>query len=139
MQCLKQLNRKIDDSLPSFLSNFEYRSVQTNGKTFGEYARNPLERIKGRSGFSQWADVLHTAPERHSEDESRTTRVYSDSCTGHWLAVMQVPRGTRRGSSCLFCSPALNARSGPQLEMSGGSEWRLGTWKGTAGYPNFKR
>lgn len=61
--------------------------------------RDPLEVIQDIYGSPTYCEQMKFAPERHWEDEDRTSRVYHEMHTGKWWWRKQVscaPPFTRR-------------------------------------------
>ncbi|KAI0366896.1 hypothetical protein BV20DRAFT_1025390 [Pilatotrama ljubarskyi] len=79
-----ELNKIIDDHLPSGRPRFKRREVVVQGEAFEVYYRDVLECIRALFGDPEFANDLLLVPERHYTDESRQTRVFFDMHTGDW-------------------------------------------------------
>lgn len=85
-----ELNKIIDDKLPSRQPAFRCFEASIGGEKFIMFCRNLLECAK-----ALWADTEHVrylvvAPERHYADEDQMLHLYHDLHTGEWWWATQV-------------------------------------------------
>ncbi|KAJ3711002.1 hypothetical protein C8R42DRAFT_596503, partial [Lentinula raphanica] len=79
-----ELNRVIDDELPSPRPAFSRSEVIVGGAAFDLYTRPILDCVRALYGNPEFSQYLCFTPERHYTDADRTTRLYHDMNTGRW-------------------------------------------------------
>ncbi|KAH9911468.1 uncharacterized protein BXZ73DRAFT_56964, partial [Epithele typhae] len=85
----RELNRLIDEELPSGRPPFHRHEIEVGGEKFEVFFRDVLLCIKALFGDPEFAPLLLLTPEQHYTDESRQERVYFDMNTGKWWWVQQ--------------------------------------------------
>ena len=86
----RELNKIIDEDLPSILPKFRCKSTPVLGEKVDLYYRPILECIEALLGNADFAKELVFSPERHYSDEDCTIRLYHDMHTGKWWWDTQV-------------------------------------------------
>ncbi|KAH9835183.1 uncharacterized protein C8Q71DRAFT_797434 [Rhodofomes roseus] len=105
-----QLNKIIDEKLPTRRPMFQRFEVAIGGERFEMFKRDVLE-----CALALWGDAEHTpylcvSPERHYADADHTQRLYHDFNTGEWwwatqtaypvyLTIGNLPKEIRRKPS----------------------------------------
>ncbi|KAG6875884.1 hypothetical protein C0992_001897 [Termitomyces sp. T32_za158] len=79
-----ELNKIIDDKLPTGCPRFTRREVVVGGEAFVLYSQNVLECICALWGDSKFASLLQVAPEHHYVDSNCTIHLYHEMKTGKW-------------------------------------------------------
>ena len=87
---MRELNRIIDEKLPSTRPCFERHEIMVAGEAFEVWTRDVLECVKALYGDPDFAPLLLLVPERHYTDADKTNRVYFDMHTGQWWWATQV-------------------------------------------------
>ncbi|KAI0762223.1 hypothetical protein C8Q74DRAFT_135973 [Fomes fomentarius] len=85
----RELNKIIDDKLPSGRPRFHRHEIVIAEEAFEVYFRNILECVEALFGDPEFAPILLLVPERHYADADRTIRVYFDMNTGKWWWATQ--------------------------------------------------
>ena len=85
-----ELNKIIDNQLPSRRPAFTHHEAQVAGEAFDIYMRDILECVQALYGDPEHTQYLCFAPERHYADADRTQRLYHDMQTGKWWWATQV-------------------------------------------------
>ena len=86
----RELNKIIDEDLPSTLPKFRCKSTPVLGESVDLYYRPIMECIEALLGNVDFAKDLIFGPERHYSDEDCTIRLYHDLHTGKWWWDTQV-------------------------------------------------
>lgn len=90
LQGLRELNRIIDEQLPSHRPRFQRAETELDGIKFDVYYRDVIACIRALFADKAFAPYLLFAPERHYTDETRQNRLYHDMHTGKWWWTTQV-------------------------------------------------
>lgn len=85
-----ELNRIIDEQLPSRRPTFVRHQIVVQGQSFDLFKRDLLDCIRALYGDPRHAEYLCVAPERHYADADKTVRLYHDFNTGRWWWSTQV-------------------------------------------------
>jgi hypothetical protein len=85
----KELNKIIDQKLPSERPTFRHKEIIVAGEVFDLHYRDILECVKELFGDPELAEHLILAPERHYVDEDQGIHQYDDMHTGKWWWSMQ--------------------------------------------------
>ncbi|THH31606.1 hypothetical protein EUX98_g2563, partial [Antrodiella citrinella] len=80
----REINKIIDEKLPSSRPRFRCKEVLVAGEVFDVYYRDALECVKALYGDPSFAADLVYTPERHYADANHTVRMYHDMHTGKW-------------------------------------------------------
>jgi Plavaka transposase len=94
----RELNKIIDNSLPSRRPKFQRKEIIVAGESFDVYFRDILQCIQALYSNPEFATTLAFAPERHYADADMTIRVFTEMHTGKWWWATQVSKFV------LFCS-----------------------------------
>ncbi|TFK60899.1 hypothetical protein BDN72DRAFT_778839 [Pluteus cervinus] len=84
-----ELNKFIDQNLPSPHPEFMRQEFTIDGHTYELYHRDPLECIRTLWGDRELTPHLIFRPERHYEDADCTIRVFHDMHTAKWWWATQ--------------------------------------------------
>ncbi|KAF9789139.1 hypothetical protein BJ322DRAFT_1017868 [Thelephora terrestris] len=85
-----ELNRIIDQRLPSGLPEFVREEVTLAGQTYEFYHRDILQCVRALYGDPELAKFLLHALERHFTGPDKETQMYSEMHTGKWWWTRQV-------------------------------------------------
>lgn len=108
-----ELNKIIDDKIPSKRPAFKRYEAEVAGEAFEIYMRDVMECIKALYGDPEHAQYLCFAPEQHYADADKTQRLYHDMHTGQWWWSTQVIYSLLYGiiiefsDACLFLQKVL--------------------------------
>ncbi|THH15756.1 hypothetical protein EUX98_g9415, partial [Antrodiella citrinella] len=80
----REINKVIDEKLPSSRPRFRCKEVLVAGEVFDVYYRDALECVKALYGDPNFAADLVYTPEQHYADADQTVRMYHDMHTGKW-------------------------------------------------------
>lgn len=86
----RELNKIIDEQLPSCRPSFQRHEIVVAGEAFEVFFRDVIECIRALFGDPEFAPLLLLAPERHYKDANHSERVYFDMNTGKWWWATQV-------------------------------------------------
>ncbi|RXW22226.1 hypothetical protein EST38_g3624 [Candolleomyces aberdarensis] len=84
-----ELNKIIDDQLPSMRPAFQQVPFELDGEVFELYLRDIVACVEALFGDPEFALYLKYAPEQHFIDESCSIRLYHDMHTGEWWWATQ--------------------------------------------------
>ncbi|KAH9847806.1 hypothetical protein C2E23DRAFT_740945, partial [Lenzites betulinus] len=85
----QQLNKLIDEQMPSGRPQFKRREIVVQGEAFEVYYRDALECVRALFGDPEFAKHLLLLPEHHYTDARKNVRLYFDINTGDWWWNMQ--------------------------------------------------
>ncbi|KAH7920917.1 hypothetical protein BV22DRAFT_1107450 [Leucogyrophana mollusca] len=86
----QELNRIIDEKIPSQRPRFQRKEIKVAGEAFDVYFHDILECVKALYGDPKFAQYLVFAPERHYSDEDQTQRLFHEMHTGKWWWDTQI-------------------------------------------------
>ncbi|EIN13427.1 hypothetical protein PUNSTDRAFT_56509 [Punctularia strigosozonata HHB-11173 SS5] len=85
-----ELNRIIDNKLPSNRPPFLRDQIEVAGQSYDVYYRDIIQCVRALFGDPNFDPNLILQPERHYTDSSKQKRVYHDMHTGMWWWDTQV-------------------------------------------------
>ena len=85
-----ELNKIIDNKLPSKRPIFTRHQVKVAGEKYNLFMRDIIQCIKALYGDPEHAQYLALSPERHYADANKTIRLYHEMQTGQWWWSTQV-------------------------------------------------
>ncbi|THU92309.1 hypothetical protein K435DRAFT_820522 [Dendrothele bispora CBS 962.96] len=86
---VNELNKIIDEHLPSSRPQFKRQEVIVQGRVVEVYFRDILQCVKALYGDAEFAPYLKFSPERHFKDGTKQERLYHDMHTGDWWWSIQ--------------------------------------------------
>ncbi|KIJ62538.1 hypothetical protein HYDPIDRAFT_135569 [Hydnomerulius pinastri MD-312] len=111
----RELNKIIDENLPSSRPRFQREQIIVAGEAFDVYFRNIIECIKALFGDPEFTPYLLLQPERHYVDDTKKERVYFDMNTGKWWwATQKQVEATTPGATIV---PVIIASDKTQLTL----------------------
>ncbi|KAI0087258.1 hypothetical protein BDY19DRAFT_893576, partial [Irpex rosettiformis] len=114
----RELNKIIDNQLPSLRPRFQRAEIQLDSEVFDVYYRDVLACIRALFADKTFAPFLVFAPERHYTDTSQKNRLYHDMHTGKWWWTTQEKLEKQRPGATII--PVIIASDKTQVTLFGG-------------------
>ncbi|OJT07538.1 hypothetical protein TRAPUB_1634 [Trametes pubescens] len=113
----QELNKLIDEGMPSGRPQFKRREIIVQGEVFEVYYRDVLECIRALFGDPEFAKHLLLFPEMHYTDATKKVRLYFDVNTGDWWWKIQQKLDKRRAGGTVI--PIIISSDKTQLTVFG--------------------